>query len=476
MAIAQSCMFLFLKVAAFTIILVLLASAVFNSPTARSMRALSSERYALLSEDATTHPRVTIQPVSKLYGQRPGSIRKIRPNPSSSHYPATVESASESLYRPIAIPTCTQKTGLSSSISGSRTTAWTVTTSACKTTTTCLGQTTTKTTSTGSATLTSSMPLYNAKCSSCVDNSSTTNASLAKPSLNIQQPKNMLLERPLLEDYAELAQRAVVSPKDFDGNVEEFILREYAWAEWVPHRSEGGVSSALVRGLVNHKYDMAVAGLYGCTSVVVVSKRGVWMSHFWEDPSFQSQDQFQTDVLDLLAVGDGTGEMPGIKQFIGPGLVFDTDARPHTLVITPRNRETMAPGSYEYGPMVDQIVKSLKDLFPAALPPQVSDYLKRDSTADIRFHTASGKLFFQYDPAQAMYADSHRPHKTIQQATLRVWLEDRPAPVYAMAWIAEPQQLLTIDQKQRISMEAEDPQNRHYLGKTVMEQNPHTLH
>ncbi len=30
----------------------------------------------------------------------------------------------------------------------------------------------------------------------------------------------------------------------------------------------------------------AVTGLHGCTSVVIISRRGVWLTHIWECPSF----------------------------------------------------------------------------------------------------------------------------------------------------------------------------------------------
>ena len=48
-----------------------------------------------------------------------------------------------------------------------------------------------------------------------------------------------------------------------------------------------------------------VAGLFGCTSVVIISEMGVWFSHHYEAPSFLGDDtQFKNQVLDPIKNGD----------------------------------------------------------------------------------------------------------------------------------------------------------------------------
>jgi hypothetical protein len=56
-----------------------------------------------------------------------------------------------------------------------------------------------------------------------------------------------------------------------------------------------------------------VSGLTGCTVVVAVSKRGVWLAHFWEVPGFSvyrgsgfGKVRFQEEVLDFVKNGVAT--------------------------------------------------------------------------------------------------------------------------------------------------------------------------
>ena len=49
---------------------------------------------------------------------------------------------------------------------------------------------------------------------------------------------------------------------------------------------------------------MGVMGLYGCTLLVVVSKKGVYMTHYFELPSFtRPREAFDVEVLDTLTIG-----------------------------------------------------------------------------------------------------------------------------------------------------------------------------
>ncbi|KAI1851767.1 hypothetical protein JX266_003229 [Neoarthrinium moseri] len=49
---------------------------------------------------------------------------------------------------------------------------------------------------------------------------------------------------------------------------------------------------------------LSVQGLYGCTSVVVVSRRGAWISHIWEVPTFTgSIDDFRARGLEYITWG-----------------------------------------------------------------------------------------------------------------------------------------------------------------------------
>lgn len=92
-------------------------------------------------------------------------------------------------------------------------------------------------------------------------------------------------------------------------------------------------------------FNIGMRGLVGCTSVVVISRAGVYVSHLWENPSFIPAN-FQREVLDALDRGGGTDRMPGIRNLteprpqlppgVGtrPGLLAAAN-RPEVLIITP---------------------------------------------------------------------------------------------------------------------------------------------
>ncbi|MCJ1414891.1 hypothetical protein MMC32_001220 [Xylographa parallela] len=392
------------------------------------------------------------------------------PNPSPSGSPTGTRasnSASTSSCKSTAITTCTQKVGLITSISGTSTTVRSRTSSECTTITACSGHPITIATTTGSVTSKSSVEICDVKCTACLQNNRPTGASPAKPPMKSQASKlpaskNTPQKGLSNKSITKLMKRAMVSPTNYGGDVQEFLLGEYSHADWVNLRQTiGKPSSALLHKLVNSQYDMVVQNLYGCTSVVVVSERAVWMAHFWEGPSFTNgQQQFETEVLNTMVDGDGTSEMPGIKQYTTPNNLFGNDAYPQTLVITPRNRNSQTPGSFEYGPMKDDIVKTLRNLFPgnaahgvAPVEPIVIDYLAiYDKAAWL--NTATGKILVQYYPDEAIVTNLEDPCKTTQYAMLKVWVEDRPQPVYQRTWTAEDQQKVADNQKRGVSAAA----------------------
>lgn len=95
---------------------------------------------------------------------------------------------------------------------------------------------------------------------------------------------------------------------------------------------------------------ISVTGLYGCTSVIVISRRGAWVSHIWE-AAFKSDDLFQEDAIGKIHKGDGDVLHPfGIDELrnqanVGPrGVIFGDNTNPnydpdiHVFLMTPRER------------------------------------------------------------------------------------------------------------------------------------------
>lgn len=260
-------------------------------------------------------------------------------------------------------------------------------------------------------------------CSSCMSLSTPTASSAAKRDL-------------------DLTKRTLTSPQDapYNGDTGAFLVDQYVWAEWVP-LGTGGRSNptALYHELKKEKYDMAVQGLYGCTSVVVVSEKAVYMSHFWEVPGFSqgnwgigTQEKFEQEVLTPLESGDGGSGISGLRQYAGSNGAFASQYRPAAYVIRPGS-SGRADYDKAYDKKVDQIVEKVKNILGVSTPPIPITYSRAGGGGADNTFTPLGKVLFQYDPVQARQATDSC---SIQQAMVRVWVEDKPRYVHQRYWIA----------------------------------------
>ncbi|KAB5585045.1 hypothetical protein GE09DRAFT_1276675 [Coniochaeta sp. 2T2.1] len=159
---------------------------------------------------------------------------------------------------------------------------------------------------------------------------------------------------------------------------------------------------------------VALAGLWGCTSVIAVSKRGVWVAHFWEG----------RDDLVMLTLGDFTGGSadylderlgmfrgkPGAPQ----GDMFDDDAEPQVFILTRRARPSDPLGAPGDVALLTRIRSQL------IIPPTYESTDPR-YPGDPEFLLFRGKAMVQYQPAIACGGSDA---KTIgRQAGYRVWVE-----------------------------------------------------
>lgn len=281
--------------------------------------------------------------------------------------------------------------------------------------------------------------------------SSSCSACIAPP-IKAKKIRRDLNEGTTDRSKNNLKKRTLRTPADYGGNTMQFLLSEYSFAEWlqISPANPDSRSTALARTLSNQRYDAAVHGLYGCTSVVVVSQQAVWISHFWEIPSFRASEStwgqpatdadtanFQRDVIN--AMQNGAPDMLGLTQFTAPGGQFDSPQRPVWAIVTPRANSGVA-GNLRYDPEVTQIRGVLSTLFPSS-PPVIIDYVPR-SDQNSQTNTASGKILFQFDPYQALSANPQNPCEVYQQAMFRLWVEDRPNYVWQKYWAAESNQLI----------------------------------
>ena len=254
-----------------------------------------------------------------------------------------------------------------------------------------------------------------------------------------------------------LAKRRLPDPGDFpwNGDQDSYLWTQYGdptvVAGWVPLRQDpNNPSSALAFGLGPNRFDVAVQGLYGCTSLIIVSTQGVWMSHLWENPSFQvggvvNQANFQAHVLDRLGPGDGTAGFPGLNQYLNSE--FAPDTKPVAILMTPRNRVNPQPGVLMFQNQITQLIEKVETIFGATKTSSgqftggslkggvlIADYTPKSDQFSQTW-TSSGKALFQYDPVETR-CDG------VQWAMVRLWVEDRPLYTYKHWWVARANQVV----------------------------------
>jgi hypothetical protein len=200
----------------------------------------------------------------------------------------------------------------------------------------------------------------------------------------------------------------------------------------------GEVSTTNSISFSNQVMSLAVAGLWGCTSVVAVSEQGAWASHFWESTSFANLQNFPYDVLNKLWLGTG---IPMVNEYglgqlrnndaILQGHMFDDVNNPRIFIMTPRIRddhdssETAGGDSILYPWQIDKVEEELRKIFGDNADISTIQYSPlRFNAEDNGFDTHRGKLLVQYQPAaQACQANTGNGDQP--QAKWRLWIEGR---------------------------------------------------
>ncbi|KAK7927317.1 hypothetical protein PG985_004315 [Apiospora marii] len=227
----------------------------------------------------------------------------------------------------------------------------------------------------------------------------------------------------------------------------------------------------------NQVNTLAVSGLYGCTSVVVVSTKGAWASHFWEWPSFTHGDeQFEYDVIRRLHTGLGVQYLSqfGLDELRNNdnnphGHMFDDANQPRVFVIAPRkkayllngkpsNSETAGGSEFRHNSYVNRILAELRTIFPnnnelALSTIQYSIQEKWEfvdvgdgngqqkwepDRGDGLFNFHRGKVLVQYQPAPKACERNTNIVETEQpKAMWRMWFEGRETDIFHHADIGD---------------------------------------
>ncbi|TDZ38291.1 hypothetical protein CTRI78_v010882 [Colletotrichum trifolii] len=270
----------------------------------------------------------------------------------------------------------------------------------------------------------------------------------------------------------------------------------------IPPESFGDDAAMTSSSLVTFKdkvEELAVEGLHGCTSIVLVSRRGayanhIWESNFWSDVKFATRalvephwgldDDAKAELLEYMEFGlvelrnNGAVGPPGVM--FGDHLKSAMDLGMKAFIVTPRTRLShVDPGG---SPILDKImedpnvnlgtlmfpekVRKLEDeirsLFGDNVPIEVVDYHPKqlgvedwkkfnegkisdeeasDLLSDKDYKSPRGKVLLQYQPAR----------EPTGRAAWRLWIDRMQVGRRNDIWPPEPDQVfnssaqITID-------------------------------
>lgn len=225
---------------------------------------------------------------------------------------------------------------------------------------------------------------------------------------------------------------------------------------------------------------MAVSGMFGCTSAVVISRKGAWASHIWDEHGFLANlndpsgletmigevsaslwfgDCVEANAYRQLLDGDDSGDLPGLSQFALTGEALDAERDDvHILLIT-STRVMDRSAQYSYPELVYALEDRLAKIWQNAPDTQKAVYryhsiwdwfpqLKHDvqfgdAEAKIRarqikddllYKHGYGKVVIQYDPSQST-CDAG------DMAIWRVYIDiSNSGPALEQTWLREQAQ------------------------------------
>ncbi|CAO2658407.1 Nn.00g061300.m01.CDS01 [Neocucurbitaria sp. VM-36] len=263
--------------------------------------------------------------------------------------------------------------------------------------------------------------------------------------------------------------RGLTSPHDarYNGDVGTWLMVQVAVSlNDLAHGQPPLTTTGFSFSLDNEPNTWSLKDLYGCTSVIVISRKRMFMAHLWEDPSMITPHLLQTQVLDSLRNGDA-GVPQGLTAFTGPGGDFENIPanKVRAFIITPYRRGSTNPSfddlqfPYEVGKIKDLLSSILGRSDTSTIP-----YVPRDPDPD--FLLPFGKVLLQYDPVAVWLGQANGGCNT-QVAGIELWFENSPRYRYRDRWNVFPNQLLPVNSLPRRSISTKSRFIRLLRGREV---------
>ncbi|OGM42619.1 hypothetical protein ABOM_009587 [Aspergillus bombycis] len=209
----------------------------------------------------------------------------------------------------------------------------------------------------------------------------------------------------------------------------------------LPH---GSPASSEVTPFREEAFTTGVINLHGCTSVMIITEKGIYNSHFWDGPSFSQSTIpirgpviFEDDVLHPIKHGlsfltsDGTLREgpPACNQII------KDDDEPLAFIFSPKQRNSLC---MQYPVQIADIARALREVLPSVrvkvvgyvnvgrMDPVLGDSDHIDpNCGDIG--QLEGKVVVDYQP-RAIMQDGR------ESSTVDIWIGDEEERVFRKEW------------------------------------------
>lgn len=267
---------------------------------------------------------------------------------------------------------------------------------------------------------------------------------------------------PRKEEKAAIAKRALNTPDEFknhggiDGFMNALIDMAGQMRNLVAHLGtyNGKRLSAGLWAPFEDAGDLLGANdIYGCTVAIVISRRGVWLVHLWEVGGFlkdpktwdtetdwwkeATDSEYGKTVLDPINYKE-LPSVPVLREFTaGSDNLFAPNTKTKSMIVTPKHPDKDEP---LYQKKVDMLQRVLHGhlnrvsevpevvLYDAARPGGKDEGWSDEDIRKLK-KSAKGKIAIQYDPSESEECGE-------QIVRLRVWVQDKPTPVYEDSWQA----------------------------------------
>ena len=184
-----------------------------------------------------------------------------------------------------------------------------------------------------------------------------------------------------------------------------------------------------------------VNGIYGCTSVIISSEKGVYICHIWENPVFINGDWVPTDdntftTKAFNALRDGTATAQSITALIGtdqaPG-PLNTIYSPKVFVLTPYTTDLdrqlySITTTLRYEARAQQLAQQIAQIVPGSGGTGYTlGYTRTSAQLSTQNPGVAGRAILEVDPFQSWLTTPNAPANSpgLQVGRWRLWVEDQ---------------------------------------------------